>query len=523
MVTPARSTPEGDAKMRFNTPSEGINKTVNYEGDLAYKLDPALELYVATCCASLQPKFYVPDVDGQLQRLRGLIEQNNHEYVAKLAVYAREQMYLRSVPLVLAVELARVHHGDDLVRRLTTRVIQRADELTEILAYYQAANKRTDQKKLGRLSNQLKKGVADAFHKFDEHRLQKYNRDSEIKLRDALFLTHPKPRDDAEAALFKKIADGTLETPFTWETQISAVGTQHFDTPEAKAAAFKAKWEELIDSGKISYMATLRNIRNCLDARVSLEHITKLSSKLSNPDEVRHSKQLPFRFLSAYRELEGHTNPHTPIILNALEDAVLVAAENIAGYDYNTSILIACDVSGSMNHPISPRSKVENYDIGLVLAMLLQNRCKTYITGVFGDVFKTVALPNKAILQNTRQLARLSRLVGWSTNGWTVPQYLLDNKVKIDKVMIFTDCQMWDSSGHYQGRGARKEVWHKYKQFNPAAKLYLFDLMGYGHTPLDVRSGEAHLIAGWSDKIFTVLAAIEQGKTAQDVVNTIEL
>ncbi|MNT51452.1 hypothetical protein D3C72_1884170 [compost metagenome] len=53
--------------------------------------------------------------------------------------------------------------------------------------------------------------------------------------------------------------------------------------------------------------------------------------------------------------------------------------------------------------------------------------------------------------------------------------------------------------------------------------MYLFDLAGYGTTPLKTDSSDVFLIAGWSDKLFDVLAAIEDGQNALSEINAIEL
>ena len=109
------------------------------------------------------------------------------------------------MPLDLAVELAKINKGNDLVSRLVTRVIQRADELTETLAYYELANQRAGQTKtLNKLSKQVQRGVATAFNKFDEYQLAKYNREGAIKLKDALFIVHPKAKDAAQQVIFDK-------------------------------------------------------------------------------------------------------------------------------------------------------------------------------------------------------------------------------------------------------------------------------------------------------------------------------
>lgn len=267
-----------------------------------------------------------------------------------------------------------------------------------------------------------------------------------------------------------------------------------------------------------NYMAIIRNLRNILEAHASLDHITKVAMAISDSHAVKHSRQLPFRFLSAYREIQENSNPHTSMILNALEDAVLASAANIKGYDYDTTVLIACDVSGSMFDPVSPKSKVRLYDIGLMLGMLLQCKCKSVITGVFGTLWCGCQLPQRSILQNTMQLYDLEGQVGYATNGWKVLDYLTEEKIAVDKIMMFSDCQLWDTRGTNDKR-AMVSFWSEYKRFNPAAKLYLFDLAGYGNTPLKVNNNDVFLISGWSDAIFDVLAAIEDRKSAIDLIN----
>ncbi len=506
--------------MKFNFAFRSkVKETVNYEGAKAFVLTPQLELYTAVATAGLSDQFYEKAAD-KMQRMRELIAKNDAAFVAKLAIYAREQMYLRSIPLVLAVELAKQQSGNDVVGKLTNRVIQRADEITELLAYYAIANERTEVKKLNKLSKQLQKGLAAAFNKFDEYQFAKYNRDAAVKLKDALFLVHPKAKDEAQQALFNKIVKDELQVAYTWETELSALGQQKYDTAELKKAAVKAKWEELIFSNKVGYMATMRNLRNILEAEVSREALEKVCAYIANEKAVANSKQLPFRFLAAYRELKELNNGRVGNVLDALEQAVLYSAANIAGYDDNTKVVIAADVSGSMQKAISAKSKVQNYDIGLMLAMLLKNRCANAITGMFGDTWKVINVPNRNLLANVLEFHRREGEVGYSTNGHLVIKDLLQRNQVVDKVMVFTDCQLWNT---YNGGESMDTVWKRYKKMAPNAKLYLFDLAGYGNTPLNVQRDDVYLVAGWSDKIFNVLNAIEEGSNAVKLINAITL
>lgn len=548
---------------------EDQRQTTNYEGDSTFNLTPELEFYSKICTTALMPTFYVPSTNDQLNSIKTLIRKLDPEFVAKLAVYTREKMYLRTIPMVIAVELSKVHSGDNLVRKLTERVIQRADEITEILAYYAKANKKNWEvdvksgitKKLGRLSKQLQYGVADAFDKFDEYQFGKYNRKGEVSFVDALCVTHPKRHSQERRELYQKILDDNLAVPYTWETVISEAGQTGRPMKEA--------WEELIDSKRLPYMATLRNLRNMLKHKVSTEHIEKVCNYISSPVAVKRSKQLPFRYLAAYRILTGgplrsrysqgwgyrsndesvrtveYDSDHVDMICDALEDAVKVSIENIPIYAHER-VLLATDVSSSMQSPLriigeSPQreqrrrnsdegSIIEQYDIGAVLAMMLASKCEQATVGMFGDTWKPVGFPTRDILKNANEIHKREGEVGYSTNGYTVLEWAIDvynrKGVVFDRIMMFTDGQLWDSTGRYQGGNRYHRLWKEYKQnINPDAKMVLFNLNPYGQTPVPVESvaSGAYVISGWSDKIFEVLYNLEQGESALSAVKEIKL
>jgi hypothetical protein len=139
---------------------------------------------------------------------------------------------------------------------------------------------------------------------------------------------------------------------------------------------------------------------------------------------------------------------------------------------------------------------------------------------MFGDTWEVLNLPQENILANTIEMKEREGEVGYSTNGYAVIDYLIENNIKMNKVMMFTDMQMWDS------RFADKHLqasWNRYSQMYPEAKLYLFDLSGYGDAPVRLVSDDVILIAGWSDKVFDVLKAIESGEDALAQINKIEI
>jgi len=504
--------------MSYNQILKETNKTLNHENAEAFMLTPEMELYTTVCTMALQPKFYESPKD-QVERIAELVKKVDHEFVAKLAVYARQEMYLRSIPLLLIVELAKIHRGDDLVARTIEKVIMRADEIMELLICYQWRNPKSGIKKLGSLSHQIQNGLQKAFNKFDEYQFAKYdNNKLVVKLRDALFIVHPKAKDDAQQEIFNKIASKSLDTPYTWETELSALGQQGFDNAESKDAAFRSKWTELIQSGKLGYMALMRNLRNILEVKVDDDVIKNVAERISDPHEVAKAKQFPFRYLSAYKELKDIQSINTSLMLTSLEDATKASAAGIEGFTGNTRVMVACDMSGSMQHPISANSKIQFYEVGIMLAMLLQSRCEKVISGIFADKWKVINLPQCNILSNTYEIRKRIGEVGYSTFGFKPLKWLIEENIVMDKVMFFTDCQFWgmDNIGeHFQ------KLWMEYKNISPNAHLYLFDLVGYGHSPIEMPRKDVTLIAGWNDRIFEMMECIDKsGSVIEKITNT---
>ena len=307
---------------------------MNHEGAKAYAMTPEMELYTAVVTCALSDKFY-ESKDGRMERIASLIRQVEPEFVAKLAVYTRTQMNLRSIPMFLIVELAKIHNGDSLVKHTIEKTVLRADEIMELLMCYQLRNHDGKSiKKLGKLSRQVQEGLKSAFNRFDEYQFAKYDRSNlEVKLKDALFLVHPKASSPEQQAIFDKIVSDSLETPYTWETELSAIGQLPFTSEEEKKKAKRECWKNLLQSGRLGYMALLRNLRNLIEVDLDMDMLKIVYERLSSKDEVIKSHQLPFRFYSAYRELSGIERPEVQVILEALEKAAAYSAENICGFN----------------------------------------------------------------------------------------------------------------------------------------------------------------------------------------------
>ncbi|XP_006163129.1 telomerase protein component 1 [Tupaia chinensis] len=97
----------------------------------------------------------------------------------------------------------------------------------------------------------------------------------------------PGPWDSSRAGKRMK-----LPRPETWERELSLRGN--------KAAV----WEELIDNGKLPFMAMLRNLCNLLRVGISARHHELILQRLQHAKSVIHSRQFPFRFLNAHDSID---------------------------------------------------------------------------------------------------------------------------------------------------------------------------------------------------------------------------
>ncbi len=524
--------------MKFNEKSTRTTATTNYMGGKAFQLSPEMELYTATVTSFVDNSYY-EKANARIERIRACIAQVAPKFVAKLAIYAREEMNLRSISMVLLIELARVHRGDDLVARTVMRVVKRADELTEVLAYFQAAEGRTGTKRLNKMPKQLQKGLAAAMNKFDEYQFAKYDGKTEVRLRDVLFLTHPKAKDENQQAVFDKLAKGDLATPYTWETEISALGQRTFPNEAEKQKAMASAWEELVTSGKMGYMATLRNLRNII-MKGSDKALESALKQLTQPEMVRKSKQMPFRFLSAYNEItkieqddaifEGQEKK-VKKTMEALANATEIAAANIPAVPGRT--LILTDNSGSMrgdmggSSAVSAMSKRNSADIANLFSVMYWTQAEDTMVGLFGDRVLMPKLDRKKnIFENFEQVHKVGGQCGGATERgiFNMMEKLIREKIIVDQIIIFSDCQIGTGCLWYDHNGNKgadfDKLFKAYRRINPDVLTYSIDLRGYGNT---LFSEGVVTLAGWSEKLFDLIAAFGNGVSAVEYIQNIEI
>lgn len=369
------------------------------------KLTPIQQLRRSVLACMLWEDEFYESGQAIADRIRDVAANVPVHKIAELALEARHKQHLRHAPLLLLRELAWRGVGDKLTSTTIEAVISRADELPELLSMYWKDGKRP-------LSKQLKLGLANAFRKFDAYQLAKYNRDRAITLRDVMFMVHPKPKDATQAEVWKHLAEGTLQSPDTWEVALSG------------GADKKATFERLLNEGNLGYLALLRNLRNMEQAGVDAKLVKDALHARKGAQRV-----LPFRYIAAARAC-----PRYEPDLDAAMQAAIKDLPNLPG---TTVVLV--DVSGSMDYPLSGRSDLTRMDAAAALAVMVHGDDKR----VFSFSDRIVEVPSRVGMGGIDAILKSQDHHGTALAG--AVQYI-NPHVHCDRLIVITDEQ--STSGH---------------------------------------------------------------------------
>jgi len=459
---------------RLNVPVAPIH---THEGGRAKHITPETQLRRSVMSCMLWEDEFYEDGKSIADRIVELVPMVDGPAVRDLAIAARSGMNLRHVPLLLAREMARSEDQKKWVGYVLENIIQRPDELCEFLAIYWKDKKQP-------LSAQVKKGLAAAFQKFSEYQLGKYNRDNAIKLRDVLFLCHAKPKNLEQEALWKRLINGTLATPDTWEVALS-------DTQSEESK--KDRWERLLRESKLGGMALLRNLRNMTDAGVEQQLI---ENALVN---MKPARILPFRFIAAARyapHLESHLESG---MLNCLS-----SAEKLPG---RTVLLI--DVSGSMEERLSGKSELTRMDAACGVAMLAREICES--VDVFAFSLDLVRVPPR------RGFALRDAIVHSQEHSGTLLGPAVKAIYSSDLIHFTVDFGVW--------YGGQKSFTFKGFGLKPDRLIVITDEQS--HTPVGDPDGRGYMINvasakngvgygawmhidGWSESVIRYIQSLEE-------------
>ncbi|MFA5153697.1 MAG: TROVE domain-containing protein, partial [Clostridia bacterium] len=468
------------AKFNPKTPKY-VPTEVNKMGTEAYKLSSKEEL-VSTVLTTFIQKSYYESESEVLDRIRKAAENCDPLFVAKLAIYTRNEANMRSSSHVLAAELAKRAAGQEWARRFYDKIVARPDDMSEIISYYKnVMNSKTPKLKI---PNAIKIGFKNKLERLDAYSIDKYKMGGrDISLIDLVNLFHPHPtQKNAEAYKLLMTENGKgldkLYSSKILEKEMSKAGKTEGSVDLAKKEAITSVLE---NTAGMPIFNLLRNLRNIL--LYAPDKVNDAIEQLTTAEKIEKSRLLPFRFLSAYNEIyamgysgkvESKSSKTNKIefedeianapkvtgtvfedgkkkILVAIERAIELSCANIPVLEGRTAILI--DHSGSMRGDggghslVSALSKTRSSDIANIFASMLITHQPNVYVGLFGDRLLSFKVDRKEkIIETARRMHREGGSCGGGTEAGIYEFFLEIMKTGkgVDNIIIFSDMVIGD-------------------------------------------------------------------------------
>ena len=541
---------------KYNAKAEGVNPTVvNAMGENAYQLSAKEEL-VSTCMTTfLSGDHYYETEKEVVNRIVSKLNEVDPLFAAKLALYVRNEGNLRSVSHLIAATIAKRASGTEWSKRFYNKIVVRPDDMSEILSAYAVQNK-MDLKKIRKIPNAIKKGFKTALERLDAYQIDKYKMNSrQVKMLDLVNLFHPKGTQRNQQAYHNLVNGESLAGLYAskvLEKEMTKAGqkTQGKSVQEKEAAKKEAIENVLSNVKGMPIMNLLRNLRNII--LYAPKSVDDACAQLTNETAVLNSRLLPFRFATAYEEIEkmsfSDKKSDTGIafeedynnqtitskefaelkekVLNAIEDALQISCQNIPELDGNsTAILI--DHSGSVrgdeggSSRVSAFSKTTTAMIGNLFGSMMAYRQKNVYIGLFGDRLIPVKIDrSKKLLDFNKYSFNEGAKCGGSTEQgiYDFFRQAVSEKKKIDNIIVFSDCQIgssgstsWYGTSGTERSATFQDLIKQFRKINPLCNIIVVDIHNTMGNNVFYKPERVLNIAGWSANIFDVIKSNTKG------------
>jgi hypothetical protein len=497
-------------------------RVLTHERGAGYTRDAESDLFLLAATNMVGEDTFYEQVGARDARFADLVREvtvTNPTFIAGsdvdagkvgLAQYLRTTMLMRSAAVVMAAEY--VAAGGAGGRSVVARALQRADEPAEMLGYWLTMHGR-------KLPMPVKRGIADAARRlYTERAALRYDGlTRRTRMADVIELTHPSPRDDKQSALFKylldrrhhddAVADPTVlpmlaAAAALGEVPVEARREQLRERGAVALADAGFSWERLsgwLPGGmdaeaweavipSMGVMALVRNLRNFDQAGIAETAINAVIAKLTDADEVAKARLFPYQVWAAYQ--------HAPSDdwKRALGRTLDFTIANIPALD---GTLVVVDTSGSMQMPVSNRSRLQRVEVAAVMAMATAKRALDVDVVIYGQRNAVVpGLRGASALSGVDTIVRSVGSVGHATFGHTAVARWFDPR-RHRRVVVFTDDQQHDAG----------QVW-----LDHVPLIYTFNLAGYAPSALPAGERGRYTLGGFTDATFTMMDVLERGR-----------
>lgn len=421
------------------------------------------------------------------------------------AVRLRNEEHIRTTPQVIMVRAANNEkvRGTGLISKYASQIMKRTDEASVQLAYQIQVYGKP-------IPNALKKAWKKFLEGRSKYDLAKYRMESrKYKTVDVVNLV--KAHSESIDLLMKGQLKLTQDD--TWEALISKQGSS------------KETWTKAIPL--MGHMALLRNLRNFHQNGVNPSlYINKLI------DTAKDGKQLPFRYYSAYKQLE--TSNVSGNILDAVEKCLEISLGELPKFE--GKVMSLCDNSGSaQDTTTSSLGTIKVSDIANLTAVLTGRISEDGYIGIFGDKLEVKPVCKKnSVFDQVKNADKIGIGIGGGTeNGiWLFFDKAIKEQEHWDHIFVYSDMQ----AGHGGLYGINEDDYKEYRwenshmidvaklvktyreRVNPDVQVYLVQVAGYKDSLVPEYYDKTYILGGWGDGLLKFAHYLSK-KNENDIKN----
>jgi 60 kDa SS-A/Ro ribonucleoprotein len=489
--------------------------TVNRAGGVAYSLTDEHALAQLAVTGTFNNIFYA-DAEAQLKDILALAQKVRPEFLAKVAVYARESGFMKDTSaLLLAVLAAR---DVNLFKKVFNRVVDNGKMLRNFCQIVRSGV--TGRKSFGSAPKRL---IRDWLDRRTDKQLLEDSIGNDPELTDIIKMVHPKPSTKSREAFYAYLmgkehnVEALPENVKEFEAfKRAPKGSRNVpNVPFQLLTALDlsdAEWKKIAENAK--WHMTRMNLNTFARHNVLTDSkmVSTLADRLKNPEDIKKSKVFPYQLFTAYLHVDSGL-PNA--IKNALQDAMETATKNVP--HLRGKVYAAVDCSGSMSCPVTGHRKGAttrtscNQVAALMAACILRNSDDADVIRFDTNAEVLSLNARDSVMTNCQKIG----FNGGGTDCSSPLRLLNQRKAKGDLVVILSDNESWYNGASYgRGTGLQNE-WAKYKQLNPKAKLVCIDLAAGAHSQAQ-SSSDVLNVGGFSDQVFEVISQFIENDGSPD-------
>lgn len=515
------------------------NAVTNYMGGTSYTLDPVETLKIVTASSIFgEPQYYRAGEFADAKILDGFVRCNDlfkdylvvdksiysgektsevmervidtaldYDFGAVLdwAVTLRKDYFMRLNPQVIMVR-ASIHpkrteftkNNPGKFAAINNLIMSRADEPASQLTYFLFKNGSKNN-----IPNILKRSWANRIEKMSPRDIYKY-RNTGIGLIDTVRVCHANNEHINELMRTGTIA--VNEDEKTWETLRASGKT----------------WKEILSTIRLGHMALLRNLRGIFTEIEDFDFCCKIMEQLKGG--VLKGKQYPFRYKTAYDQIERSSVNHKQTIMDALEECMDIACDNMPKLKGKTCCL--SDNSGSAWGTLnSEYGSVRVAEIDNLSSVITAKNSDEGYVGKFGDKLHMLPVSHRnGVLSTTDDINKNHRVGGATENGiWLFFDKAIKEKEHWDNIFIYSDMQ----AGHGGLYGINENEYKDYlvdrrhidvaklidvyrKTVNPKVNVFCVQTAGYDNVLIPENGYRTSILYGWTGKELTYADTINK-------------